>query len=331
MDPGIPVPPPLYGGHERLVAMFIDEYTRLGHDVTLLAGPDSLAPRVKHFGINNLERSGLQKFIELTQAWSYLIQNHKHFDLIHNFGRLLYLLPILNKPVHKFMTYGRDVTNSGIKNITALPHKNLTFTGCSNYCVSTGNKWGKWETVYNAIDFSKYSFKSQVEPDAPLMFLGRIEEIKGPHTAIKVAKATGNKLWIAGNIAKQHIPYFEREIKPHIDNEQITYLGPLNDFQKDEFLGKAKALLFPIEWDEPFGMVMVEAMACGTPVIAIKRGSVDEVIDQGLTGFKATTINDIIPAIANISGIDRAKCREQASKRFDVKVIARRYLSLINK
>ncbi len=328
MDPGIPVPPPFYGGHERLVAMFVDEYKKMGHEVTLLAGPGSVSQRVKHFGLNNLNRSALRKATELFEAWFYIYRNKHKFDLIHNFGRLLYLLPILSHPVKKIMTYGRDVTGSAIRKICTLPNKNLIFTACSNYCVSTGNVAGNWQTVYNAIDFSKYNLKSSVGVEAPLMFLGRIEQIKGVHTAVELAIKTGNKLWIGGNIAAEHMTYYRDQIEPYVDNEQIIYLGPLNDNQKNEYLGRSKALLFPIEWDEPFGMVMVEAMACGTPVIAYKRGSVPEVVEDGINGYSGATIQELITKIEKIPLIDRANCRQYAAKRFDVSVIAKHYLNL---
>jgi glycosyltransferase involved in cell wall biosynthesis len=166
--------------------------------------------------------------------------------------------------------------------------------------------------------------------DAPLMFLGRIERIKGAHTAIAVAKATNHRLILAGNISPlpEEKQYFEEEVMPHIDGKQIVYLGALNDKQKNQYLGQAKALLFPIEWDEPFGMVMVESMACGTPVIGFRRGAVDEVIDDGITGFKVEDTEAMKGRVLDISSINRAMCRQKAMKRFDVQVIAANYLQL---
>jgi glycosyltransferase involved in cell wall biosynthesis len=332
MDPGIPVPPSSYGGHERLVHMFAEEYARLGHEVTLLAGPNSqITGKVYAFGINDLKRSKWQKNKELLFVWKFLLKKKNDFDLIHNFGRLMYLLPILNHDVAKIMTYGRPVAQNGIKLVTSLPNKNLTFTACSDYCVGTGNVAGKWETVYNAIDFSKYSLQEKYSANAPLMFLGRIDKIKGLHTAIAVAKATKHQLFIGGNIptTPDNYAYFKTEIEPQFDGKQIIYLGALNDEQKNEYLGQAKALMFPIEWDEPFGMVMAEAMACGTPVIGFKRGSVPEVIDEGVTGLITSTPEQMIAAIGKIGGIDRKNCREKAFSRFDVSVIAANYLKLI--
>ncbi|AMR31816.1 hypothetical protein A0256_10485 [Mucilaginibacter sp. PAMC 26640] len=331
MDPGISVPPATYGGHERLVYLFAEEYTRLGHEVTLLAGPDSYCSgNTVTFGVNDLERSSVIKAKETAFVWKYLALNSKRFDIIHNFGRLIYLLPAVNAAATKIMTYGRPVTAKGIKIINSLPNKNMVFTACSNYCVATGNIAGRWETVYNAIDFSKYQLQETIGDNAPLMFLGRLDKIKGVHTAISVAKASGNKLIIAGNVSHtaDNYAYFKQEIEPLIDNDQISFLGPLNDEQKNEYLGKAKALLFPIEWDEPFGMVMIEAMACGTPVIAFRRGSVPEVVTEGVNGFVVNTEAEMLTKLPSLKKIDRNLCRQSARERFDNKIIALKYLSL---
>jgi glycosyltransferase involved in cell wall biosynthesis len=331
MDPGISIPPPKYGGHERLVYMFAEEYTKMGHEVSLLAGPDSkISGKVYSFGINKLNRSKWQRMKELLNVWQFLYQKGNKFDLIHNFGRLAYLFPITNSCVKKIMTYGRPVSKKGVKFINSLPNQNLIFTACSNYCVSTGNIAGEWKTVYNAIDFSKYELKENVSVEAPFMFLGRLDKIKGLHTAIEVALETGNKLWIGGNIpdTQDNYAYFKEVLEPKFDGEQIIYLGALNDEQKNHYLGKSKALLFPIEWDEPFGMVMTEAMACGTPVIGFKRGSVPEVIEENVTGYIVNNKAEMIDALPKISAISRAQCRSTALKRFDVSVIANEYLAL---
>lgn len=329
MDPGIPVPPAQYGGHERLVYLFAQEYIKLGHTVTLLAGPNShCSGDTITFGINDLKRSKLQRYKEAVLVWQYLLKNHHKFDLIHNFGRLFYLLPVLNSTAKKIMTYGRPISKRGIRIFNLLPNRNITFTACSNCCVSTGNVAGKWETVYNTIDFSNYHLQENIADDAPLMFLGRLDKIKGVHTAIKIAKETSSVLWIGGNIpdTADNLAYFNREIKPQIDGHQIVYLGALNDEQKDTYLGQAKALLFPIEWDEPFGMVMIEAMACGTPVIAFNRGAVPEVIEDGITGYIVSTKDDMCIATGIVTKINRKNCREQAYKKFNINKIAQDYL-----
>lgn len=332
MDPGIPVPPELYGGHERLVYLFAEEYSKLGHEVTLLAGPASYCSGTTvTFGTNDLQRSTKEKNSEVAFVWKYLYRNKRNFDMVHNFGRLIYLLPILNSGVKKIMTYGRPVSSKGIRVVNLLPNKNLVFTACSNYCVSTGNVAGKWKTIYNAIDFSKYKLNSVVGDEAPLIFLGRLDKIKGVHTAIKVAKATGNQLILAGNIPNtpDNYHYFKTEIEPQIDDDQIKYIGALNDIEKNTYLQQAKALLFPIEWDEPFGLVMIEAMACGTPVIAFNKGSVPEIIQNGVNGFIVNNYDEMVNKLAQLKSIDRKKCRELAEGKFNANKIATQYLSII--
>ena len=332
MDPGVSVPPKLYGGHERLVYMFAEQYIKLGHTVTIMAGPDSYCSgKTIHFGKNGLPKSKFQSLWEVFIAWKYLFFNHNKYDLIHNFGRLVYLIPILNKPVQKIMTYGRVVTAKNIEKVCAKPNKKLIFTGCSNYLVSTGNVAGVWKTVYNAIDFDKYTMQPSVAEDAPLMFLSRLDKIKGCHNAIELSKRKGRKLIIAGNIShlKEEQSYFETAVRPFIDGAQIQYVGPLNDEEKNEYLGKCAALLMLIEWDEPFGMVMAEAMACGTPVIGFNRGSIPEVVEEGITGFVVRNIDEAIEALEKVPTINRSLCRSKAIDRFNVDVIAQDYLNLV--
>lgn len=331
MDPGLPVPPPLYGGHERLVYLFAEEYHRLGHEVSLLVGPDSSGPGMVHtFGRNGLNRSKWASIKEIITGWTFLTKNHSYYDLIHNFGRLVYLLPVLNKPVKKIMTYGRSITPSRIKWINSLPNQNLIFTACSDFCVNTGNIAGTWKTVYNAIDFSNYTLKQNLPDNAPLIFLGRLDKVKGPHLAIEAALKTGENLIIAGSkpTTADNIEFFKKHVEPLIDGKQIKYIGAVNDPQKNEILGKCKALLFPISSEEAFGLVMIEAMACGTPVIGYNRAAVPEVITELKSGFIVNTLDEMCHSIKNIHKINRSVCRLTAQKKFDKRTIANEYLSL---
>jgi glycosyltransferase involved in cell wall biosynthesis len=334
MDPGILVPPQGYGGHERLVYMFAKEYARLGHDVHLLVTTGSVVEgcTVHGYGKIGFPPKKWDALMAIPWAWWFLWKNRNQFDLIHNFGRLAYLLPLLNYSVKKIMTYGREISIRNIKWVNKNPIRDLVFTGCSKDLVSRGNVAGQWKTVYNAIDFSKYTLVENVPSDAPLMFLGRIERVKGCHTAIKIALETGNKLLIGGNISPlaEEQKYFEEEIRPFIDNQQIIFLGPLNDTQKNTYLGQSKALLFPIEWSEPFGIVMIEAMACGTPVLAFKRGSVQEVIENGVTGYIMDNADQMNLLVSNLSSFNRSGCRSFAENKFDISKIALDYLSLFN-
>jgi glycosyltransferase involved in cell wall biosynthesis len=251
---------------------------------------------------------------------------------VHNFGRLLYLLPILNAPVKKIMSYGRRIAPSGIKLINRLPNKNLIFTACSKYCADSGNVAGEWRIVYNALDFSNYDVTPAVDENAPLIFLSRLDIIKGPHIAISVALKTGNKLIIAGNepSTPDNIAYYKEFVLPFIDQKQIVYVGAVNDEQKNDLLGKSKAMLFPLSGTEAFGLVMIEAMACGTPVIAFNHAAAPEVVDEGLSGFIVNNEEEMANSLDKIHLIDRVKCRRIAEERFNAATIAKQYLNLFN-
>jgi glycosyltransferase involved in cell wall biosynthesis len=333
MDPGILVPPIGYGGHERLVALFAQEYVKMGHEVHLLVTSGSKVEGcVMHpFGNVGFPPKKWDARKAILVAWHFLYKHHNEFDLIHNFGRLAYLLPILNKPVKKIMTYGREISNLNIAIVTKLLNKNLVFTAPSDYCVSTGNVAGKWFKVCNAINFKDYKVRESVSKDAPLIFLSRLERLKGAHEAIEVALKTNNRLIIAGNISplEEEKQYFKECIEPFIDGNQIIYVGALDDFGKNKYLGLSKAMIFPARTKEAFGLVMIEAMACGTPVIAYNLAAMPEVVDEGITGYIVDDINEMIVKIPSIDEINRVNCAARAKVRFDVNIIAKEYLNLI--
>jgi glycosyltransferase involved in cell wall biosynthesis len=281
-------------------------------------------------GKEGFPASKLVYFIAVFKTWLFLVLKAKNYQFIQNFGRLQYLLPILNSRVVKVMCYQREITRRNIQIFNYLPNRKLFFSGCSLNLVKRANVPGKWHDVHNGIDFSRFEFSNLNLAESPLVFLGRLERIKGCHTAIKVAKMTGNVLLIAGNKSTlpHEIEYFDNEIKPHIDGIQIKYVGEIDDLEKNKILRSSKALLMPIEWDEPFGIVMIEAMACGTPVIAFRRGSVDEVIDQNITGYKVENIAEMATAIGNLMQLDRSLCHKVAKERFDISIIASKYLSI---
>jgi glycosyltransferase involved in cell wall biosynthesis len=332
MDPGILVPPEGYGGHERLVYMFAKEYARLGHEVHLLVtkGSEVEGCTVHGYGIEGFPPKKINALLAIPKAWWFLFKNRNKFDLIHNFGRLAYLLPVLSHRITKIMTYGRIIEKNNILRVNKFPNKNLIFTAPSDWCVSTGNVSGVWRRVYNAIDFSKYSLVKNVPNNAPLIFLSRLERLKGAHEAINIALETGNRLILAGNVSvlPEEKEYFKTEIEPLIDGDKIQYVGTLDDQGKNKYLGLSKAMLFPARTEEAFGMVMVEAMACGTPVIAYGNAAIPEIIQHGVTGFVAKDYNSMKEMTNNLNALDRVLVKEHAQNSFDVKKIAQQYLNL---
>jgi glycosyltransferase involved in cell wall biosynthesis len=325
-DPEIPVPPILYGGIERIINSLIIELKQRGHHVSLFAHPDSKTVADKQYNYPSAQQSitGL-----LGNALSVSRLLFSKPDVIHSFGRLAYLSALLPTSVPKIMSYQREPTLSQIQKSMKISAKDsLMFTGCSNYITNQIAPFAPAATVYNSVSMNNYTFCSEVKNDAPLVFLGRIEPIKGTHHAITIAKQTNKKLVIAGNIPDYAQAYFNEQINPFIDGEQITYIGPVNDEQKNNLLGTAAAFLMPIEWNEPFGIVMAEALACGTPIVALKGGSTTEVVIDGNNGFLCDNVTEMITAVQNINNIDRKNCRGDAEKRFSSTVMASAYESL---
>ncbi|KIA95113.1 glycosyl transferase family 1 [Pedobacter kyungheensis] len=320
-DPEIAVPPLFYGGIERIIDMIVVELLNLGHEVTLFANSKSSvnSQLIPYQSSGNSLKDVLNN--------SLLINNNRQkFDVVHSFGRLAYLLPIMPTKTPKLMSYQREPTIKQIKRGHLLSRKNsLHFTGCSNYITNQIKPYASAETVYNGVNFNKYTFSAVVATDAPLVFLGRIEPIKGVHLAVEMAIKTGKKLIIAGNIPEFYEPYFNEKIKPFL-SDQIQYVGAVNDIQKSEILSKAAALLMPILWDEPFGIVMVEAMACGTPVLGLNRGAVPEVVVSGITGFFCNTVDELTERVTEINSINRLSVLEMAKSRFSAQVITQQYL-----
>jgi glycosyltransferase involved in cell wall biosynthesis len=203
----------------------------------------------------------------------------------------------------------------------------LSFTGNSEYISANGRLGGgNWCTIYNCVDIDRYQFQSKVAKDAPLVFLSRIDRIKGAHNAIAVAKATGRRLIIAGNHASagHEFDYWMKEIVPNL-GQDIEYVGPVDDDQKNILLGQAAAMVVPIEWNEPFGIVFAEALACGTPVISSPRGALPEIVRNGVDGFLVKTTAEACDAVNRLGEIDRQTCRTRAEEKFSTQAITADY------
>lgn len=327
-DPFIPVPPVNYGGIERIIYLLANGLVERGHSVSLIAHKESIL----NSNIRLISyKYDTDRFIE-NMSLVYKTYRNERFDIIHSFSRLLYLFPLLFLQTPKIMSYQREPTLSQIKKASFLARrKSLMFTGCSSYISNRINEVADSVPIYNMVDPKQYDFVETVTEDAPLVFLGRIEEIKGVHLAIEIARASGQKLIIAGNIPKESVEYFKKKVEPFLEDNIIEYVGEVNDVQKNIILKNAKAFLMPILWNEPFGIVMIEAMACGTPVIAMNRGAVNEVVIDAVNGYKCVSVEEMIDAVKSISKISRKKVYTDFLARFSKEVIVNEYVNLYEK
>lgn len=334
-DPYIPVPPTHYGGIERVIDMVVRELAGRGHDITLVAHPDSRTPvrlipygRPPHVG-------PIARARELAEVGSALWQMRRGVDIIHSFGRLAALAPVLPlRRLPKIQSYQRDVPWGSVARATRLAGRSLVFTVCSSSAYrgrpADPVPAGEFRTIVNGVDVGAYTLQPSVASDAPLVFLGRLDPIKGAHDAIAIAERAGRRLIIAGTkiVDGPDKDYFDREIAPHVDGERVRYIGPVDDHTKNRLLGEAVALLMPIAWEEPFGIVMTEAFACGTPVVAFARGSVTDVVRNGVNGFICGTVPEAVAAVNALGRLDRRAVRADCEARFSGGVIADEYESL---
>lgn len=332
VDPYNPVPPKLYGGIERVVAALARGLLERGHEVTLWAAEGSTVPCPTVTYGRPPHHRPRDRVSELWQVASTLAPRARALDLVHSFGRLAALLPLLPlRRLAKVQSYQREIARRSVLLGSRLAGRSLLFTACSTSCRRAVSDIGQWETVYNCVPLRNYAFRARVAPDAPLVFLGRLERIKGPHSAIEIAQRSGRRLVLAGNVVRdvEHSRrYFDEEVRPHLDGERIRYVGPVTDAQKSRLLGEAAALLMPIEWEEPFGIVMAEALACGTPVIGLRRGSVPEVVGDDESGFVCDTVEQMALAVGRLARLDRHACRRRAEAMFADQVIVDAYEDL---
>jgi glycosyltransferase involved in cell wall biosynthesis len=329
-DPELPVPPKLYGGIERIVDLLVTGLQNRGHEVRLVAHPESTSSVSKLLPWRGMRsQNNFDTLQNMVTLWS-AVQEFKP-DVVHSFLRIFYMLPILRSPLPKIMSYQRKPSDRTVNQASQIAGKSLAFTGCS---VSIFKIWrsagGDWQTIYNCFELEKYTFQPSVEEDAPLVFLCRIERIKGAHTAIPIAKKCSKRLVIAGNYIEngEAGKYWYEEIKPHLGSDNIEYIGTVNDEQKNNLLGKALAMIVPIEWDEPFGIVFAEALACGTPIISCPRGSLPEILRDGIDCYLINNMAEGCKAISKISQINCYECRQRAIECFSASVIISQYEKL---
>ena len=324
------IPPRLYGGTERVVGNLCDALVQLGHQVTLFAAADArtdaklIAVRDRSIRLDPAPlKSDVAAHLSMLaevrrRAWQFDVM-HFHIDLLH--------FPVFEHQAHRTVTtlHGRlDLTDLegayrhwpqfGLVSISDHQRTPLPFVN--------------WlATVPHGLPEHQFSFRERPQPGY-LAFIGRISPEKRPDVAISIARRAGIPLKIAAKVDKVDRDYFETRIAPLLDHPLIDYIGEIGDSEKSEFLGNARALLFPIDWPEPFGLVMIEAMACGTPVIAWNRGSVPEVIEHGVTGYIVDSEEEALAALSTIEQLDRHTIRAVFERRFAARTMACAYVDL---
>ncbi len=324
------VPPTTYGGTELVVSRLTEELVRRGHDVTLFASGDSQTLARLEAGSPRALR--LDKSIkepvmyELLHA-SEVYKHAEEFDIIHSHVGVwsLALASMVSTPtVHTLHgTFTRD-NNKVFRQHHTQPYISISDSQRLlniNYVA----------TVYNGISVELFPFYEKAQEPPYLAFLGRFSPEKGPQHAIAIAKETGWRLKMAGKVDVVDKEFFDKEIAPHIDGKQIEFLGEMNHQQKAELLGNASATLFPITWSEPFGLVMVESMVVGTPVIAMNMGSVSEVIANGVSGYVCQSYEEMAKMIPKALQLSRHKCREHVENKFSVKHMVDGYEAVYEK
>ena len=319
------VPPKLYGGTERVVAWLVDELVKLGHDVTLFASGDSRTTGKLHPVWPRALRLG-RKGVDPSAACALLLEaigkRAADFDVIHSHVDWL-PLPLLSRLGVPFLT-----TMHGRLDLPGLSDVVHTFPNAGFVSISDNQRRplrdARWiATILHGLPSSL--FHPAYDQGRYLAFLGRLTAEKGPEAAIRIARAAEMPLRIAAKIPRAETAYFKRRIEPHVDGKTVALVGEVDDAKKQPFLAGASALLFPIDWPEPFGLVMIEAMACGTPVIAYGSGSVPEVIEDGMTGFIVENEEEAVRAVRELPRLDRRTIRARFEERFTASRMAREY------
>lgn len=326
------VPPRLYGGTERVVAHLTDALVTLGHDVTLFSSADAqtlgrLAP-VRDQAIR-LDPAPLKS--DLAAHLSQLAEVRRRadeFDVIH------FHTDMLHFPMFEDMPDRTLTTLHGRLDLKDLPGVYRRWPQFPLVSISDDQRrplpFANWAaTVHHGMSADLYAFTPR--SDGYLAFLGRISPEKRPDRAIAIAKAAGRRLKIAAKVDAADRVYFDDVIAPMLDHPLVEFIGEIGDGEKSAFLGGADALLFPIDWPEPFGLVMIEAMACGTPVIAWENGSVPEVIEHGLTGLIVRSEAEARDAVRMLPTLDRNAVRQRFEERFSALAMASRYLEIYAK
>ncbi|HEX3756563.1 MAG TPA: glycosyltransferase family 4 protein [Rhizomicrobium sp.] len=322
------VPPTLYGGTERVVSWLTEELVALGHQVTLFASGDSrtsaelvpIAPRALR--LDGITNSLPYNVIMLDRV----VQQQAEFDLLH-FHIDFFHYPMFRNMAHKTLTtlHGRQDLPELPAVYRAFPH--MPLVSISNHQRRPVPPVNWMGTVYHGLP--EKLLREGSGKGGYLAFLGRICPEKGPLEAIEIARRAGMRLKMAAKVDPADRDYYENVAKPTLAaSPHVEFIGEIDDTQKQDFLGNAAALLFPVRWPEPFGLVMIEAMACGTPVVAFEAGSVPEVLEDGLTGFLARDMTEAVAAVGRLGKLFRPTIRSRFEERFSARAMAREYIRI---
>ncbi|MET7242686.1 glycosyltransferase family 4 protein [Methylobacterium sp. EM32] len=323
------VPPKFYGGTERVVSWLTEELVRQGHDVTLFASGDSeTSAKLVACCPEGLRLAGIRDHVASHLAMLYHLRRRAdEFDVIH------FHIDLLQYPLFEDLNHKCVTTLHGRLDVPDFMPVYRTFTGMPLVSISDHQRGpmpenANWlQTIHHGLPAENCRFSPNPKDGGYLAFLGRISPEKRPDRAIEIAKASGVKLKIAAKVDKADQEYWDEVIEPMTHHPLVEYIGEINEDQKHEFLGNALALAFPIDWPEPFGLVMIEAMSAGTPVIAWRNGSVPEVIKDGVSGVVVESMDEAIAAVETCKAMSREGVRRYFETRFTASVMARSYVA----
>jgi glycosyltransferase involved in cell wall biosynthesis len=324
------VPPPLYGGTERVVSYLTEELVRLGHEVTLFASGDSetaarlVAGSPRALWRDPGVRDTLPHHVHLMELVS---REASRFEVIHFHTDYVHF-PLVRRHRWRSVTTLHGMVHPPDVGPLFEEYEDVPLVSISNDQRSPLPRANWRATVYHGLPPDALTFRPG--PGAYLVYLGRMSPEKRVDRAIEIARRAGMPLRIAAKIYPEERGYFDEVIAPLLERSRplVEFVGEIGDRERNDLLGGAAALVFPIEWPEPFGLVMIEAMACGTPVVAWRRGSVPEVVDDGVTGYVVETIEDAVSAVGRVGGLDRAVCRRVFEERFGAGRMTKDYVEV---
>ena len=320
------VPPKYYGGTERIVSYLTEELVQQGHDVTLFASADSITTANLYPVVNRALRLD-EHCVDRMAAHILLVEKvarlANEFDIVH------FHIDYLHFQVSRRQNIKQLTTLHGRLDLPDLFPLYKEFDDMPLVSISNHQRsplpFARWHaTVYNGVPDDLYTFERK--RGDYLAFLGRISPEKRVDRAIEIATRMCMPLKIAAKIDVVDEGYFHQSIKPLLNNRLVEYIGEIGEYEKSDFLGNACALLFPIDWPEPFGLAMIESMACGTPVVAFRHGAVPEVMVDGVTGYIVDNLDDAVAAVEKIDNIDRHRCRQVFEERYSARRMVKDYL-----